>query len=364
VLVDMTERTGMGAAVLAAVLALGACAGKGASRTDDPTGGSGAVASGGNAGLAGAAPGGAGAGGLSAVGGDAGSGAGSGATGSGGAGAGGAGSGGIAGAGAGGVAGGGAGSDGAGTGGEAPVVCVEAPVPSRTTGTLIEVSTELTLRGEPLAFGEPNPLESGSSLTPLEVRFYVSEVLLVRTDATTVAVDIVGDGGLPVPYGIQLVNAEDAASLRFRLLAPPGSYSGLSFTLGVNDACNSGFPRSGPLSAASAMTWPHGFGYLFLRYAGSVMPAGAESDPPSVIHVGGFQGTLFAPRVQAPGELTVEDGATASTRLVFDLNELFRASDCSLDPTTFPGQPDPAVLLGECVRQQAPERPLFTLSPP
>jgi hypothetical protein len=332
-------------------------------------GGTGAVgvggASAGSAGLTGATTsGGAGTGGSGS------GGAGSGGMDSGGAGSGGAGS---DGAGSGGAGSDGAGSGGAGSGGVAPVACPEAPAPSRTAGTLLELSTEFLLNGEPMVFGEPNPIEGERTLTPLDVRFYVSEVSLIGTDDTPVAVDIVADGGLPVPYGVHLVNAEDSSSLRFRVLAPPGSYSGLSFTLGVNDTCNSGFPRNGPFSAASGMTWPHGFGYLFLRYAGSVMPAdadagtpdaGTESSPPGVIHVGGVRGELFAPRVHAPGELTVEASTNASRRLVFDLDELFRATVCTLDPATFPGPPDPPVLLGECVRQLAPERPLFTLSPP
>jgi hypothetical protein len=264
--------------------------------------------------------------------------------------------GGSGGAGSGGISGG------AGSGGQASSPCPEAPL-STTTGALLELSTELTLGDEPIVFGEPNPIDGGATLLPLELRFYVSEAALVRADGTTVNVDIVTEVGTSVPYGIHLVNADDPASLRFRLLGPPGTYSGVSFLLGINDACNSGsLARNEPLSAASGMTWPPPFGYLFLRYAGTATPADASS-PPSAIHMGGLPGYLLAPRVQARGDVVIAPNSPASRRLVFDFGELFRGAATMLDLSDFPGSPEPEVEAGERVRRTAPELSLFTLSP-
>lgn len=268
------------------------------------------------------------------------------------------------------------GSSGADSGDDQSEGCPLAPVPLRTTGTVLELSTELTLGGDPVEFGEPNPLPGGGTLLPLEFRFYISHVALLRADDTAVDVDIVTDAGAPVAYGVHLVNADHPESLRIRLLAPPGSYSGISFTLGLDDACNSGSQaRHAPLSAASGMTWPDPFGYLFLRYAGTVMSAqgdaalpdaGADdSTPPGALHMGGLRRTLFAPRVEARASLTVDASAPGSARLAFSFDELFRGALTPLDlsDSPVPSFP-PEVEAGERVRRLAPELELFTLLPP
>jgi hypothetical protein len=239
----------------------------------------------------------------------------------------------------------------------------------------VELATELTLNGNPVEFGEPNPLAGGGTLLPLDFRFYVSNVALLRADDTVVDVDIVTEAGAPVPYGIHLVNADDSQALRFRLLAPPGSYSGLAFTLGMEDACNSGFgERNPPLSAASGMTWPQPWGYLFLRYEGLVMPASSGATPPDAgsgtslpptsIHMGGFPGSLLAPRVEAPGSLTVADGAPVSARLSLSLDEVFGGATAPLDVGDATLPPGDEVTAGERLRRSSPELMLFTLLSP
>jgi hypothetical protein len=230
-----------------------------------------------------------------------------------------------------------------------------------------------------MEFGEPNALAGGGTLVPLDVRFYVSKVNLVRSDETTIAADIVTESGMPVPYGVHLVNAEDAASLRFRVLAPPGSYSGAMFTLGVGDECNGGpFDRAEPLSNTSTMVWPHVGGYLFLRYAGSVtagsegaLPpdagspdAGSPELPPGAIHMGGLPTLLLAPIVRAPGSITLAPNTPSSMRLVMNFDEIFRAATSDLDVSDYPVETHPEVLLGEKVRRLAPELSLFALLPP
>jgi hypothetical protein len=173
------------------------------------------------------------------------------------------------------------------------------------------------------------------------------------------------------------VNADDTPTLHFTLLGPPGSYTGVSFTLGINDACNSLMSANAPLSAASAMTWPPPFGFLFLRYAGTVSSAmtapidggtgdGGPNDgvPPAAIHMGGLPGLFFAPRVEARGNVTLEASGPTSMNLMFNLDELFRAASSSLDVSDFTGPPGPEVQAGERVRRMAPDLSLFTLVPP
>lgn len=274
----------------------------------------------------------------------------------------------------GGATGGSAGTGGAG--GQPGVSCPETPVPLRTSGAVVELDVGLALGGAPVAFGEPNAIPGGGTLLPLNVRFYVSEVALIPAAGDPIPVDIVGTDGKPVSFGIQLVNAEDSESLRLRLLAPTGSYAGVSFTLGISDACNRGSDsRKAPLSSASQMTWPHTGGYLFLRYEAMVTAGqgatttdggagAAPGSPPGAIHVGGIVGRVFATRVKALGSVVATSGAATRSRLQLDLDELFRMATSNIDVNDSVLHPLPEIIRGERVRRLAPESMLFILSAP
>lgn len=268
---------------------------------------------------------------------------------------------------------GGAGTSGGG--GQPASTCPEVPVPLRTSGAVVELEAELALGGKPVVFGEPTQLAGGGTVLPLNVRFYVSEVALLVAGSDSIPVDMVGGDGKPVPYGVHLVNAEDSESLRFRLLAPPGSYVGVSFTLGITDACNRGpDTRKAPLSAASQMVWPHTGGYLFLRYEAKVTPAADQAaaadggagtgNPPGSIHVGGIIGRVYATRVTASGAVAASSGAVTRARLQLSLDELFRMARTDIDVTGSVLLPFPEIVLGERVRRLAPESALFVLLPP
>ncbi len=136
----------------------------------------------------------------------------------------------------------------AGAGGSAGLTdsaCLEHPTPQRAQGTLVSLPLELVLGGKPFVFGQPNVLADGSSLVPLNLRFYISEVeLLGSSDEQTIAVDVVTAAGDPEPYGVHLFNAEDADASTLRVLAPPGQYTGLRFALGIKLSCNQQLPAN------------------------------------------------------------------------------------------------------------------------
>jgi hypothetical protein len=113
------------------------------------------------------------------------------------------------------------------------------------------------MANKPFVFGQPNPLADGGSLVPLNLRFYISQLELLRATGDAVAVDIVTAAGAPEPYGVHLFNAEDADTSTVRVLAPAGDYKGLRFALGLELGCNQQAPASlaDPLTDASQMTW-------------------------------------------------------------------------------------------------------------
>jgi hypothetical protein len=306
--------------------------------------------------------------GGSASGGSASGGSGSGGSASGGAGSGGAGSGGS------GVATGGSGSPVSGSGGASSATsgtCAENPQPLRTTGSAVAFTFELTFAGRPLVFGEPNALAAGGTLTPQDVRFYLSQAALVRVDGTSVPVDIVNSAGVPEPYGVHFFTADDPSSGTMTVLAPPDNYKGLSFLWGLTLACNQGDSTQlhVPLSDTSQMTWPHAFGgYLFFKYGALVMgtpsDAGTTAEPPSLIHMGGSVTMDAAPMITVQGMFAVSAGVSTSKTILVGMDEIFRGAAMDVDLSDFPLPPGgDEVALGERLRRTTPGLNIFTFAP-
>ena len=155
--------------------------------------------------------------------------------------------------------GGGAGSGAGGAAASDWSSCVVMPAPLRTSGTLLELTIDPMLGGQPFVYGEPNRLgaEVTGTVTPLNFRLYISEVRLLTAAGGSVPVDVVTAARLPEPYDVHLFNAEDESSRVLRVLAPPGTYTGVEFILGLNDACNTSSMagRKPPLTDTSQMTW-------------------------------------------------------------------------------------------------------------
>ncbi|WP_437999617.1 MbnP family protein [Sorangium sp. So ce185] len=272
---------------------------------------------------------------------------------------------------------GGAGGDG-GAGGEAeatwPAGCAQQPAPIRTEGAIVELAFELVLGGEPFVFGEPNAAPDGSTVTPLNARFYVSHAALIQAGGDLVPVDIVGPDGAPAPHGVYFYNAEDPGSATLRLRAPAGSYEGVSFVWGLHQACNVSQPAQNvaPLSDASQMTWPH-TGYLWLRYEGRVdPPAGGEPvEPddgtvPPAVHMGGNLVMDLVPRVEVRGAVSVPESGSTGKVVRVAMDEVFAGATADVDLTGYMGPPGPVgdeLLAGERLRRSLPDLTVFAFGP-
>lgn len=254
-----------------------------------------------------------------------------------------------------------------GPNGEGDTACPETRPLLRPLGTLVELTFAPSLAGKPLVLGELNPMPGGQ-VSPLNVRFYVSEFSLLAADGTPTAVDLVSSATQVEPYGVHLVNLEDPESLRVRVLAAAGSYTGARFTLGMNDACNGGgVDRNPPLSANSQMSWPHLAGFLFLRYeaqwtagAGVAAPA-----PPPLIHMGGLVGSIFAPQATVAGAFTVPASGSLSRSIQVSFDDILSGASSSGDVSDLPlPLQTPEVIAGEHLRRAVPRLPIFKLVEP
>jgi hypothetical protein len=243
------------------------------------------------------------------------------------------------------------------------------PTPLRTSGTIVELTIDPMLGGQPFVYGEANVAPAGGTITPINFRFYISDVRLLTVAGDAVRVDVVTDAGSPAPYGVHFFNAEDATSRTLRVLAPTGAYTGMTFLLGLIDACNnSGFAeRNPPLSSTSQMTWPPPFGYLFLRYESLLTVGGQGADggvvPPGSIHMGGLPGSLLAPSVRVDGQLAVAPGAAVRRSLRLAMEQIFLGTNTPADLTGVLLPPGNEVEAGERLRRSAPSLQLFTFGP-
>ncbi len=243
----------------------------------------------------------------------------------------------MAGAGGTDLAGGGAGGDPSAEPGPAmlgpdgyPAECVQAPaLPEDATGRT-DVTLSLGLGDAPFVFGEENTLPSGGTVLPTNFRFYLSQFELIQAE-TSVPAAPVSPAGAVLPYGVQLVNAEDAASLEFQLAAPPGEYEGITFLVGLTEGCNSSFsPLAPPLDEASQMKWPHVLGFLFLRFEGVVSMDAAEATP-DMIHMGSASPTEgFAPLLRLEMPVSVAEAAVPLA-LHVDFSAILEAASMETD---------------------------------
>jgi hypothetical protein len=264
----------------------------------------------------------------------------------------------------------------AGSAGLTESACLENPTALRTQGTVLSLPLQLSLGGQPFVFGQPNALAAGGSLVPLNLRFYISEVELLRSNGEApVAVDVVTAAGAPAPYGIHLFNAEEAESSTLRVLAPPGQYSGLGFALGIKLSCNQQSPAqlSDPLTALSQMTWPHTGGFLFLRYEGRYTAAdsgGAAGAAPAfgslpALHMGGDIKKERVPRVTVQGALSIPASGTLEKGLSVVMDEIFKGATAEIDVSDVAVGllSAPESIAGERLRRQLPELHAFVLEP-
>jgi hypothetical protein len=308
----------------------------------------------------------------------------------------------------------------AGAGGDSTERCPEAPTPRLAAGTVVELPLELTLDGAPLIYAEANPVPGGGNLTPVGVRFYISEVALLRDGAEPLAVDVVTPAGTVAPYGVHFFNADDDASTTLRVLAPMGDYQGIAFLWGLAQPCNerNSARNRPPLSHTSEMNWTD-TGFLFFRYegrtefsgqagasaggagaggasaggtgaagtagAGGVSAGGAGAggagaagtagagtgggagNPsaryPSIIHMGGNLFEPLAPLVRVEGGLSVPAVGPIQKGVRVAMDQVFKGALADIDLTGFMGPPGEEVLKGERLRRSLGGLTVFSFEP-
>lgn len=156
----------------------------------------------------------------------------------------------------------------------------------------------------------------GQKFTVTKFKYYVGNVQLHNTNGTVHSIK-----------GYYLVNEEEPTSKQVIWeQVPPGVYTHMIFTLGVDSADNCTGLQSGTLDPVNAMFWTWNTGYIFLKLEGKA----PQSKSPGHIfeyHIGGFRepsNSIRKIKVVFPRPLVVKSGGRNGIQMKVDAAEILK----------------------------------------
>ncbi|MCW5806026.1 MAG: hypothetical protein KIT31_26915 [Deltaproteobacteria bacterium] len=217
-------------------------------------------------------------------------------------------------------------------GGRASPICSADPAPA-DAAVLVEVELDAHVGAEPFALGKTMRSAAGTELTVSMLRFYTSRWEVVTEQGRAVPAVLADADGIPLEYGVALVDYATPASETLHLLVPPGRYTSVSFSIGVPEHCEDGgllnhenaSEQSAPLDVDTDMYWGWNPGYVFLKIEGRTTTAGGTR--PFVFHVGDDKRYTT---IAVPAALDV--AGPARHRLALDVDRFFVTADGDLAP--------------------------------
>ena len=203
---------------------------------------------------------------------------------------------------------GGASSD--GDAGPGPAAADAGPV--APGGLAIQFSHEI--QGEPLALNSAATLADGSPVTFSTFRYWFSNLILVGAAG-------VEDYVVPDAYYL-IEQTNQSTRVRLDLSdVPSGSYQGLRFSVGVDEARNHSLDTlAGELDPGVGMSWNWNTGFIFLKAEGEVGLNSDGFEKNFVFHIGRDE-TYRTVELERSFEVTADQGA--ELRLRAELTQLF-----------------------------------------
>jgi uncharacterized repeat protein (TIGR04052 family) len=217
-----------------------------------------------------------------------------------------------------------------------------------TIDFVARVGSQALQCGQSYMVGSP-----ATAATPADFRFYVSDVSFLKADGSSTLMELESDGVFQ-DGNVALLDFEDKSggcagegtaekNTQLKLHGPKGTYTGISFTVGVPFALNhkNTATASSPLNLTQ-MWWSWNAGYKFAKLDWQASAAGA---PRFNIHIGstGCQGDAADGGVVSacdrPNRMRVTlMGVTPGTsKIVVDAKMLLEASDLSVNAAGAPG---------------------------
>ncbi|PQJ12234.1 hypothetical protein CJD36_000290 [Flavipsychrobacter stenotrophus] len=159
--------------------------------------------------------------------------------------------------------------------------------------------------------------EHNDSFQVTTFNYYISNIKLNSASATYTE-----------DYSYHLVQQSLSSSHIFDLAnVPYGTYTGITFTIGVDSAHNVTGTQSGPLDPINGMFWSWTTGYVMLKFEG-VSPRSPQANNAIAMHAGGFSGVnnvLKTVTLTFPTPITVGSGAENHVHLAANVLALFKS---------------------------------------
>lgn len=159
---------------------------------------------------------------------------------------------------------------------------------------------------------------TGETFTVTTLKYYLSNIKFTKADGSTYA----------APGEYHLVDAAKPSSTSFTVSnVPTGTYTGVSFVVGVDSTTTKGDPLAlpGDLNPANNMYWVWATGHIFLKLEGtvtSVSPAKALT-----CHIGGYRAPYNAVVTASPSlggaTLPVQANHAPTIRLAANVLKMF-----------------------------------------
>lgn len=156
----------------------------------------------------------------------------------------------------------------------------------------------------------------GQSFTVSKFKYLLSNVKLLRADGSAYA----------VPDGYYLVDAQRPTTSRIVIdKVPLGTYTGLSFVVGVDAARNNAAFQSGGLNHGNDLYWEWSAEYVFMKLDGT--SAQAPTGRALTFHIGGNNCARVVSPAFGSRSLAVEAGHVPTVHMNVNVNAMFNSTD-------------------------------------
>lgn len=185
----------------------------------------------------------------------------------------------------------------------------------------LRVRLSATMDGTPFELNKVFTGPEGMRMTVEEFRFYLSEFSLF------------GSSGKASIRDLALIDFTNGKT-DFEMEIPPGTYSNLTFAVGVPASLNgigdstfnpAKYPKGHPLNLQNNMYWTSSTGYVFLRIEGKLDTSLTQDKPmlyPWFYHSG--TNALYEYRSMGNLNLKINGSEPAELKLNLELNDIFR----------------------------------------
>lgn len=161
--------------------------------------------------------------------------------------------------------------------------------------------------------------QNGDTFNITAFKYYISNIKLTKSDGSIYTES----------NSYHFLNASNSSSLAFTLPnVPYGTYTGVTFTIGVDSVRNVSGAQTGALDPANGSFWSWSTGYIMVKLEGT-SPQANTTTKALTFHVGGFSGTNNVLKTVSPsfGGSTANVSSTVTPEIHFkvDIAQMFKS---------------------------------------